>query len=241
MKKSSVSAPPPPAVESTVDSTVSKGEEKASLLSSASKQVKGEGGEMDVKTDPKVEKGEGRGIDPTSLKLDLTSAIASGDAAQLDAAIKDVTRLLSTLQDKRGPGVPPESPHPSAGEALTKQYPLSASDQQGRPVNSQEGVPAPGEKGAQGEVQLGVATFDQLETEFMAIVGSQARLRAVWTGLDFNGNGAVSLAEIDKWVVEQYPLLDSKPALMRAYKRTTSRAGGGDGDAPGTTGWRSSS
>ena len=33
-----------------------------------------------------------------------------------------------------------------------------------------------------------------------------------------------------KLVVEKYPLLNNKPALMRAYKATTSKEGGGDGD-----------
>jgi len=39
--------------------------------------------------------------------------------------------------------------------------------------------------------------------------------------LDFNGNNLCSLAEIDKWVVETYALLNHKPALMRAFKATT--------------------
>ena len=39
-----------------------------------------------------------------------------------------------------------------------------------------------------------------------------------WGAIDYNGNGIVSLAEIDKWVVENYPKLNNKPALMRAYK-----------------------
>ena len=36
--------------------------------------------------------------------------------------------------------------------------------------------------------------------------------------MDFNGNNIVSLAEIDKYISEGYPLFDNKPALMRAYK-----------------------
>jgi hypothetical protein len=36
--------------------------------------------------------------------------------------------------------------------------------------------------------------------------------------------------EIDKFIVERFPVLNHKPALMRAYKRTISRDGGGDGD-----------
>merc|ERR1719272_671323 len=40
----------------------------------------------------------------------------------------------------------------------------------------------------------------------------------------------VSLAEIDKLMVQDYPLLNHKPALMRAYKQTCLKEGG-DGDA----------
>merc|ERR1712066_381302 len=53
------------------------------------------------------------------------------------------------------------------------------------------------------------------------------KLHDLWNRLDFNGNNIVSLAEIDKLVVEKYPLLNHKPALMRAYKKTI-REGNGD-------------
>jgi Ca2+-binding EF-hand superfamily protein len=59
-------------------------------------------------------------------------------------------------------------------------------------------------------------------------------LKALWKRLDFNGNNIVSLAEIDKLAVEMtngggWPeWLNSKPALMRAYKKTTLLDGNGD-------------
>merc|ERR1719191_378043 len=59
-------------------------------------------------------------------------------------------------------------------------------------------------------------------------------LKALWKRLDFNGNGVVSLAEIDKLVVEMvqggtWPeWLNNKPALMRAYKKTILKDGDGD-------------
>merc|ERR1711920_366926 len=52
------------------------------------------------------------------------------------------------------------------------------------------------------------------------------KLKELWRKIDFNGNNIVSLAEIDKLVVEHYPLLNHKPALMRAYKAAIK--GGGD-------------
>merc|ERR1719221_2139150 len=72
-----------------------------------------------------------------------------------------------------------------------------------------------------------LSQFDELESKIKAAMKDNNELKKMWTVLDFNGNNIVSLAEIDKWVVEQYPVLNHKPALMRAYKRTI-REGNGD-------------
>ncbi|CAE8586019.1 unnamed protein product, partial [Polarella glacialis] len=70
--------------------------------------------------------------------------------------------------------------------------------------------------------------FDSLEKEIQDIVKDRMKILKLWHCLDFNGNGIVSLAEIDKMVVEMYPLLNHKPALMRAYKKTILVDGDGD-------------
>lgn len=62
--------------------------------------------------------------------------------------------------------------------------------------------------------------FDELETKIKALCHDKAGMKNVWSHLDYNGNGIVSLAEIDKWAVENYPLLNHKPAMMRCYKCT---------------------
>lgn len=72
-----------------------------------------------------------------------------------------------------------------------------------------------------------LSQFDELEGKFKAFIKDNKKLRDQWHRIDFNGNNIVSLAEIDKWVVESYPLLNHKPALMRAYKATI-KAGDGD-------------
>lgn len=69
--------------------------------------------------------------------------------------------------------------------------------------------------------------FDQLEQTFKNVCKDNKKLKPIWDRLDFNGNNIVSLAEIDKMCVEAYPLLNHKPALMRAYKATI-KAGDGD-------------
>lgn len=72
------------------------------------------------------------------------------------------------------------------------------------------------------------ATFDELEKKIKGYMRENSKLKEMWSSMDFNGNNIVSLAEIDKWVVEQYPLLNHKPALMRAYKRTIKEGNGDD-------------
>jgi len=69
--------------------------------------------------------------------------------------------------------------------------------------------------------------FDDTEKIIKGIMKDRSKLRKLWDRLDYNGNHIVSLAEIDKMVVEAYPLLNHKPALMRAYKKTI-REGNGD-------------
>jgi len=65
--------------------------------------------------------------------------------------------------------------------------------------------------------------LDALETKIQALTQDAEGLKAIWRQLDYNGNNVVSLAEIDKLVVERYPLLNKKPALMRAYKHATGK------------------
>ena len=50
------------------------------------------------------------------------------------------------------------------------------------------------------------------------LMPSAAERRVAFDRWDSNGNGGLSLAEIDKAVVELYPAFNHKPALMRAYK-----------------------
>ena len=70
--------------------------------------------------------------------------------------------------------------------------------------------------------------FLELEAKFVAMLNDKSQLDAQWRSLDFNGNGIVSLAELDKWVVQSFPQLNNKAALRRAFIRTTSKDGDGD-------------
>mmetsp|Transcript_44894 Transcript_44894/g.66012 ORF Transcript_44894/g.66012 Transcript_44894/m.66012 type:complete len:385 (-) Transcript_44894:225-1379(-) len=75
--------------------------------------------------------------------------------------------------------------------------------------------------------------FEAFEKDVKAMLDDKKKMRLIWTTLDFNGNGKVSLAEVDKMCVQQpfWQLCNNKPALMRAFKYTCSKRGGGDGDS----------
>jgi Ca2+-binding EF-hand superfamily protein len=75
--------------------------------------------------------------------------------------------------------------------------------------------------------QKSLSKFEDLENQFKSWCKDNKKLKPIWDRLDFNGNHIVSLAEIDKLCVEAYPILNHKPALMRAYKATI-KAGDGD-------------
>lgn len=77
-------------------------------------------------------------------------------------------------------------------------------------------------KGLKVDAKL-MKSLDELEAKITALTADEAGMKAMWRQLDYNGNGLVSLAEIDKLVVERYPLLNKKPALMRAYKHATGK------------------
>jgi Ca2+-binding EF-hand superfamily protein len=49
-------------------------------------------------------------------------------------------------------------------------------------------------------------------------VPSNEECLALWDRIDYNGNGMLSLAELDKAVIEIWPEFNHKPAIMRAYK-----------------------
>jgi Ca2+-binding EF-hand superfamily protein len=70
-------------------------------------------------------------------------------------------------------------------------------------------------------------SFDKIETTFKTWVNGSPKgkheLWNAWHSIDYNGNARVSLAEIDKWVITAFPMLNNKPALMRAYKATVTR------------------
>lgn len=82
-----------------------------------------------------------------------------------------------------------------------------------------------------------LAAFDELEAEIKALIGDLEKLKAFWEKLkaagasaesdgggDAVGDGAALLATFDKELMERYPLLNHKPALLAAYKRATGRS-----------------
>jgi Ca2+-binding EF-hand superfamily protein len=83
-------------------------------------------------------------------------------------------------------------------------------------------------RGKKGRREMTEKRFQEVEKEFEAIRRDQTKLAALWKEIDFNGNGKVSLAEIDKLIVAKYSVLNNKPAMQLAYRKTTLKDGDGD-------------
>ena len=58
------------------------------------------------------------------------------------------------------------------------------------------------------------------------IMPDAGQRRALFRRMDYNSNGGLSLAEIDKAVIELWPHFNHKPALIRAYKAADSNGDG---------------
>ena len=74
---------------------------------------------------------------------------------------------------------------------------------------------------------LAAVAADDAGKEALAIIKDKEKMKSLFREMDYNGNGICSLAEIDKMIVEKQWNI-SKPALMRAYKKTTLKDGDGD-------------
>ncbi|EGD75892.1 hypothetical protein PTSG_00602 [Salpingoeca rosetta] len=88
-------------------------------------------------------------------------------------------------------------------------------------------APVAAKDGLNEEGLLARLGLDEASKEALAIIKDKDQMKSLWNQVDFNNNGIVSLAELDKLVVEKGWNI-SKPALMRAYKKTTLKDGDGD-------------
>eukprot|EP00941_MAST-03F_sp_MAST-3F-sp1_P002313 g2313.t1 len=70
--------------------------------------------------------------------------------------------------------------------------------------------------------------FDNLQKRLDETMRTEEDLRALWKSLDSDNSGKVTLNEVDALVSKRFPILNNKPALMRAFKKTAKR--GADGN-----------
>eukprot|EP00931_Biecheleriopsis_adriatica_P064109 TRINITY_DN38951_c0_g1_i1.p1 TRINITY_DN38951_c0_g1~~TRINITY_DN38951_c0_g1_i1.p1 ORF type:complete len:450 (+),score=94.54 TRINITY_DN38951_c0_g1_i1:59-1408(+) len=63
-------------------------------------------------------------------------------------------------------------------------------------------------------------TFEYAEAKIRELVKDKRDLQVWWRKMDYNGNGILSLAEIEAAIRDKAPALDNSPVLLRAYKAT---------------------
>lgn len=97
------------------------------------------------------------------------------------------------------------------------------------PEATSPAVIRPGQKKMNDTIVLNETIFAQAEQQFKEIFSSSVKTDQLFQRMDVNEN-MCSLAEIDKFVVELFPTLNHKPALMRAYQLAVANGDDKNGD-----------
>ncbi|EDQ87244.1 uncharacterized protein MONBRDRAFT_38031 [Monosiga brevicollis MX1] len=109
----------------------------------------------------------------------------------------------------------------ASGQATEAKQPTKASASTAAAAAAAEpGVASTAPASTMKEALSRIFERDASNKELLHALNDPNQLTALWRQCDFNGNGGCSLAEIDKLVTER-GLEVAKPALLRAYKKTT--------------------
>lgn len=157
--------------------------------------------------------------------------------------VKDETRRVQ-FQDpqqlpplQQGRQVSPYDPHrPPSTVGSSNAHQTNVADNYSRPVSggwrdlpptlSPSALNTPGDlsqpRRQQQGTPIGQAPQEQpkppREIALVFQLPNTTKEREIFNRIDFNGNGMLSLAELDKAVVELWPKFNNKPAILRAYK-----------------------
>jgi Ca2+-binding EF-hand superfamily protein len=71
-----------------------------------------------------------------------------------------------------------------------------------------------------------LACFDNLEAKILKLTRMRPKMKKLWDRIDYNGDGFVSLAEIDKMCANEWPLMNHRPALEAAYQAAVEKTAG---------------
>ena len=148
---------------------------------------------------------------------------ARGEKPRDDAARTDAAELSTPAQQEPEiSAAPAASPPEQASEAQNlASAALAPENSFGAQAVALPDTDVPGcgsegtrSDGAPASTELATAAAPQSELD----LPTKEERNKLFDRLDVNGNGGLSLAEIDKGVAEMFPSLNCKPALMRAYK-----------------------
>jgi hypothetical protein len=149
-----------------------------------------------------------RRIDPAEFKAGLKYVGMSLSAAEADAEFKSIDKngggivlfdeFCMWYAEKQNPGYK----HETAPKSASGARPASGKPGSAKPASAKPGSAKPKAAAAHDDhPDIDVHEFDKLEAEIQAIVNDSTKIGGLWSNLDFNGNGVVSLAEIDKMLV----------------------------------------
>ena len=147
----------------------------------------------------------------------IDGALVADLGDQVDQAIDSTTAWAEHYANS---GLPPSGDAPDGGRPESTDAPSGALTPWASEPAAEKHEPAAAEKSGWRERLDAMCQPEESLPEprsKLATLTKEER-NAAFDRMDVNGNGGLSLAEIDKAVVESYPGYDHKPSLMRAYK-----------------------
>eukprot|EP00045_Choanoeca_perplexa_P001141 m.18131 g.18131 ORF g.18131 m.18131 type:complete len:402 (+) comp10759_c0_seq1:43-1248(+) len=154
------------------------------------------------------------------------SAIDTGGSFADDTMFDEHEAVDAPAVSAAAAAAVPHNP-PSLATASPKAEQRSPSPKASPKTTLRKPKPKEAKPASDTEPEIETTAFDRLEKQVQADKVS-GKLADAWSALDINANGLASLAEVDKWILTQYPKLDHKPALMRAFKHTVPDADSSD-------------
>jgi hypothetical protein len=141
---------------------------------------------------------DGGGAAPAKAGATLAPSTAASPARRGGSSAVEGSAHDGSAPAAKAAAAPPSASPKSSPKAQRKGTPGSATSPSTQRKAAPSSSPATQRKAG---AKIEVHEFDKLEAEIQAIVSDPTKIGGLWSNLDFNGNGVVSLAEIDKMLV----------------------------------------
>jgi Ca2+-binding EF-hand superfamily protein len=156
------------------------------------------------------------------FEVNLVKAFDAAQARKTAGSLREVKvpaggalSAIKSINTARMMESPRDEPTPSI-VTLSKQQLLAALPAEAVAAMQRSSI-SPEHDSLREPAKFGAALVDWLEKRWAEVQAHKETLQAAWKTLDENGNGLISGAEVDTWIVKRFPKMHVKPAVRQAF------------------------